>query len=122
MSNSSNLCCACGSGAFLGPNQGCRLFVRNVPDTCDERRLKQEFEGFGTVREAAIVRNRDGSSKGYGFVVYEDPEALMKAASQAQRVIDGELFVFIFLGLEPVVQLLLVPTSLYLSQLAACLS
>lgn len=77
--------------AFLGPNQGCRLFVRNVPDTCDERRLKQEFEGFGTVREAAIVRNRDGSSKGYGFVVFEDPEALMKAASQAQRVIDGQV-------------------------------
>ncbi|OEH76192.1 hypothetical protein cyc_06987 [Cyclospora cayetanensis] len=75
--------------AFLGPTQGCRLFVRNVPDTCDERRLKQEFEGFGTVREAAIIRNRDGSSKGYGFVVFEDPEALMKAANQAQRVIDG---------------------------------
>lgn len=77
--------------AFLGPNQGCRLFVRNVPDTCDERRLKQEFETFGIVREAAIVRNRDGSSKGYGFVVFEDPEALMKAASQAQRVIDGQV-------------------------------
>lgn len=67
------------------------MFVRNVPDTCDERRLKQEFEGFGTVRETAIVRNRDGSSKGYGFVVFEDPEALMKAASQAQRVIDGKI-------------------------------
>lgn len=77
--------------AFLGPNQGCRLFVRNVPDTCDERRLKQEFESFGVVRETAIVRNRDGSSKGYGFVVFEDPEALMKAASQAQRVIDGQV-------------------------------
>ncbi|KAL8271883.1 hypothetical protein Esti_004168 [Eimeria stiedai] len=77
--------------AFLGPNQGCRLFVRNVPDTCDERRLKAEFEGFGVVRETAIVRNRDGSSKGYGFVVFEDPEALMKAASQAQRVIDGQV-------------------------------
>lgn len=64
--------------------------MRNVPDTCDERRLKQEFESFGTVREAAIVRNRDGSSKGYGFVVFEDPEALMKAANQAQRVIDGK--------------------------------
>ncbi|KAL8432055.1 hypothetical protein Efla_003496 [Eimeria flavescens] len=77
--------------AFLGPNQGCRLFVRNVPDTCDERRLKQEFESFGIVKETAIVRNRDGSSKGYGFVVFEDPEALMKAASQAQRVIDGQV-------------------------------
>ena len=73
--------------------------MRNVPDTCDERRLKQEFEGFGTVREAAIVRNRDGSSKGYGFVVFEDPEALMKAANQAQRVIDGKLLLMLLLVL-----------------------
>ncbi|KAL8427230.1 hypothetical protein ACSSS7_007821 [Eimeria intestinalis] len=50
-----------------------------------------EFEGFGIVKETAIVRNRDGTSKGYGFVVFEDPEALMKAASQAQRVIDGQV-------------------------------
>lgn len=64
--------------------------MRNVPDSCDNDRLREEFSVFGEIREAVIIRAKDGKSKGYGFVVFEEPDALLKATRQSQRIIDGE--------------------------------
>ena len=63
---------------------GARLFVGNLSYQVDDNALRQEFEQFGQVVSAEVVRDRfDGRSRGYGFVE-------MATSEDAERAI-GEL-------------------------------
>jgi len=44
------------------------LFVGRLADTVDDNKLMTAFQKVGEVNKATIVRNSDGSSRGYGFV------------------------------------------------------
>jgi len=59
---------------------GNKLFVGGLAWGTDEDSLRQAFEGFGSVREAKVITDRDtGRSRGFGFVTFES-EADAKAA------------------------------------------
>ena len=60
--------------------QGLNLYIKNLDDAITEEMLKATFSPFGTITSARIMRNEDGSSKGFGFVCYS-------AAGEATRAI-----------------------------------
>ena len=47
------------------------LFVYRLPFDCDERRLRREFEIFGPIKSAVLVKDKEGKARGYAFLEYE---------------------------------------------------
>jgi len=74
------------------------LFVANLPFAINDEGLIEQFKDF-KISNAHVVKNRNGRSKGFGFVELEN-EAAQKAALEAinKKVVDGrELIVKIAL-------------------------
>lgn len=61
--------------------QGSNLFIKNLDDCVDDERLRKEFEKYGTIT-SAIVMKENGRSKGFGFVCFSTPEAATKAVTE----------------------------------------
>ncbi|GLV44186.1 poly(A) binding protein [Carabus blaptoides fortunei] len=61
--------------------QGSNLFIKNLDDTIDDERLRKEFEKYGTITSAIVMKEND-RSKGFGFVCYSTPEAATKAVTE----------------------------------------
>ncbi|KAL8279854.1 hypothetical protein RQP46_007704 [Phenoliferia psychrophenolica] len=55
------------------------LFVGRLPYACTDADLRREFEMYGPLERIRVVRNKDGKSRGYAFLIYER-EKDMKAA------------------------------------------
>ncbi|MEK9156260.1 MAG: RNA-binding protein [Patescibacteria group bacterium] len=68
------------------PNK--KLFVAGLDWNATDDDLRQAFEKYGEITEAAIVRFSDtGKSKGFGFVEFTDVEA----ATKAKEEMDGAM-------------------------------
>lgn len=53
-----------------------KLYVGNLPYSCDDEALQSKFGEFGSVISARVIMDRDsGRSKGFGFVEMEDDNA-----------------------------------------------
>jgi len=61
--------------------QGVNLFVKNLDDSIDDERLREEFKDFGTISSARVMVE-DGRSKGFGFVCFSSPEEATKAVTE----------------------------------------
>ena len=61
--------------------QGVNLFVKNLDDSIDDERLREEFKDFGTITSARVMVE-DGRSKGFGFVCFSSPEEATKAVTE----------------------------------------
>ena len=44
--------------------QGINLYVNNLDDTIDDRRLREEFSAYGTITSAKVMMNDEGNSEG----------------------------------------------------------
>ncbi|KHN72992.1 DAZ protein 1 [Toxocara canis] len=51
-----------------------RVFVGGFTTATTESELRALFERFGDVREVKLIRNGEGTSKGYGFVTFDSEE------------------------------------------------
>ena len=49
------------------------VFVGGLPFDVDKRRLYSIFRKEGRIINANIIYNRNGNSKGYGFIVFDNP-------------------------------------------------
>jgi RNA recognition motif-containing protein len=56
-----------------------KLFVGNLNWDTSEEDLKAHFEQAGTVLEVKIILDRQGRSKGFGFVTMSTPEEAQNA-------------------------------------------
>jgi nucleolar protein 4 len=63
------------------------LFVRNVPFTVDDERLKEHFQQFGGIRFARVVVDRETERpKGTGFVSFFSEEDMINCLKGVPRV------------------------------------
>jgi U1 small nuclear ribonucleoprotein len=66
------------------------LFIGRLAYETTERTLRRVFEEWGRVSDVKIVKDRDGSSRGYAFLEYEDERDLKDAYKFADGIkIDG---------------------------------
>ncbi len=68
-----------------------KAYVGNLPFTFTQIDLQELFQGFGPVRSAQIITDREtGRSRGFGFVEMETAEALAQAiAGLHERNVQG---------------------------------
>ncbi|CAL1530905.1 unnamed protein product [Lymnaea stagnalis] len=67
-----------------------RICIRNLRDIVDEVRLRKEFERFGPVLQAELLKTYDGRSKGVGYVTYKEQSDATKALNSMHgKVIYG---------------------------------
>jgi RNA recognition motif-containing protein len=68
-----------------------KLYVGNLPFRFTEVDLKELFQGFGSVRNAQVILDREtGRSRGFGFVEMDSAEALQQAiAGLHERNVQG---------------------------------
>ena len=61
------------------------IFVRKIPKEMKPRELEEHFSKFGEIKSLKISLNPDHTSRGYGFVCFQEPESAAKAyASEAE--------------------------------------
>lgn len=58
-----------------------RIFVGGIPQTASQDELREYFGHFGMVKDARIITDPRGNSKGYGFVTYESENDASKVLS-----------------------------------------
>ncbi|KAH9488798.1 Polyadenylate-binding protein 1 [Bulinus truncatus] len=67
-----------------------RICIRNLRDIVDDVRLRKEFERFGPVIHAELLKTYDGRSKGVGYVTYKEQTDATKALNSMHgKVIYG---------------------------------
>lgn len=67
-----------------------RICVRNLRDLVDDVRLRKEFERFGPVLYAELLKTYDGRSRGTGYVDYKEKADAAKALNSMNgKVIYG---------------------------------
>jgi len=65
-----------------------RICIRNLRDLVDDIRLYKEFQRFGTVLHAEVLKTSDGRPKGSGFVDFKDKAD----AARALNSMNGKAF------------------------------
>ncbi|KAJ3640666.1 hypothetical protein Zmor_027214 [Zophobas morio] len=55
------------------------VYVKNFGRTLTQEQLFEMFKKFGKVTSCVVMKNSDGSSKGFGFIAFDDPQAAEKA-------------------------------------------
>jgi polyadenylate-binding protein len=67
------------------------LFVKNLDDTVDDVKLREQFAQFGDIVSCKVMRDDKGVSKGFGFVCFSTPEEAYKAINDPHnKVLNGK--------------------------------
>ena len=69
------------------------MFVGGISWNTSEAGLREAFERYGEVTEATVVTDREtGRSRGFGFVVFSNPDEADKAMSEMDGTeLDGRV-------------------------------
>lgn len=78
--------------------QGVNLFVKNLDDSIDDEKLKEEFSPYGTITSVIVMKDEAGKSKGFGFVCYSTPEEATKAINEMHQRIVGSKPLYVALA------------------------
>jgi len=62
--------------------EGVNLYVKNLDDVIDDERLRKEFQPYGNITSAKVMRDDKTASKGFGFVCFSSPEEATKAVTE----------------------------------------
>ncbi|KAI0798008.1 hypothetical protein C8Q75DRAFT_709120 [Abortiporus biennis] len=82
----------------LSKYQGVNLYIKNLEDEVDDERLRAEFEPFGAITSAKVMRDEKGSSKGFGFVCFSSPDEATKAVAEMNNKMIGSKPLYVSLA------------------------
>ncbi|KAJ4889573.1 RNA-binding (RRM/RBD/RNP motifs) family protein [Raphanus sativus] len=67
-----------------------KVFVGGLAWETQSETLRCHFEPYGEILEAVVIYDKNTArSKGYGFVIFRDPEAARRACVDPTPIIDG---------------------------------
>eukprot|EP00669_Euglena_mutabilis_P007796 TRINITY_DN3000_c0_g1_i1.p1 TRINITY_DN3000_c0_g1~~TRINITY_DN3000_c0_g1_i1.p1 ORF type:complete len:749 (-),score=229.38 TRINITY_DN3000_c0_g1_i1:30-2255(-) len=66
------------------------IYVKNLRTEVDKGRLDLVFGKYGAIRSSVVATKDDGTSKGFGFVNYEEHEAALKAIDELHDTTDEQ--------------------------------
>merc|ERR1719334_1069050 len=69
----------------------CKLFVHGLSFSTSKETLEKEYSQYGQVKEAVVLVDKKGQSKGDGFVTFENAEEALKAAKEPKKRIDSRM-------------------------------
>jgi len=69
--------------------KGVNVYVKNLDDTIDDDMLRKEFEPYGEITSAKVMRDEKDVSKGFGFVCFQHPEEAQKAIQEMSNKMVG---------------------------------
>lgn len=55
------------------------LYIKNLDLDMTEELLREKFSEFGSITNLAIARDDNGSSRGFGFVNFDNPDDAKRA-------------------------------------------
>ena len=70
--------------------QSSTLFIKNLDQSINEDLLRKVFSRFGEIRKIQIVRDDEGSSRGFGFISFEKSEDTREAIETMKDALIGE--------------------------------
>ena len=82
----------------LSKYQGVNLYIKNLDDGIDDEKLRAEFEPFGTITSAKVMRDEKDHSKGFGFVCYSSSEEATKAVAEMNNKMIGSKPLYVSLA------------------------
>jgi polyadenylate-binding protein len=67
------------------------IFVKNVPKTIDDEKLTTMFSKFGKITSSVLMKEDNGSSKGFGFINFDVHEEAKAAIEEMNgKEIEGQ--------------------------------
>lgn len=75
------------STANLYQNQGRNVYIKHLDDSVEKDQLAEIFGKFGGITSACIMKDTNGTPRGFGFVCFENKES----ATQAIREMNGKM-------------------------------
>lgn len=73
---------------FINNNSN-TIFVKNLPENAEELKLKKIFKKFGKVKNVRLIRKTDGTVKNFGYIDFEDDNAVNEATKIGKFNLDG---------------------------------
>eukprot|EP00102_Acyrthosiphon_pisum_P019462 XP_016656672.1 PREDICTED: polyadenylate-binding protein 4-like [Acyrthosiphon pisum] len=58
------------------------VYIKNIDENVNDKELFEMFEKYGSITSCKVMFKDDGSSRGFGFVAFEDPKEAEKAVSE----------------------------------------
>eukprot|EP01083_Nonionella_stella_P009815 28103_1 len=69
----------------------CKLFVHGLAFSTSKETLENHYKLYGKVKEAVVLVDKKGNSKGYGFVTFENAKFALEAAKDPKKRIDNRV-------------------------------
>lgn len=61
------------------------IFVRNIPKDMGHQEMEDKFKDFGVVKSLKVSLNPDHSSRGYGFIQFQDEDSAKQAVEALEQ-------------------------------------
>ncbi|CAH8668457.1 unnamed protein product [Heterobilharzia americana] len=74
------------------------LYVKNLDDNIDDKRLEEAFSAYGSITSAKVMRDASNRSKGFGFVCFADRQQATKAVTEMNGTIIGSKPLYVALA------------------------
>ena len=68
--------------------------MKNLVDDVDDEKLRSQFNAFGTITSARVMKDAHGRSRGFGFVCYSNPDEANNAIKEMNGM-SGSSFLFV---------------------------
>lgn len=65
-----------------GEKENANLFIKNLAESITQQDLSDKFSVYGSIVSTKLVTYRDGKSKGYGYVQFENEEDAQEAIAE----------------------------------------
>jgi polyadenylate-binding protein len=65
------------------------LYVKNLEEDVDDAKLRELFAPFGETSSVVVMKDKNGASRGFGFVCFSDPEDANKALTEMNGKVIG---------------------------------